>query len=81
MLGAIIGDIVGSVYEFDSHRHKNFTPLFSPSAFFTDDTICTIAVADALTKGTDPASTLKYWCTRDKHIGGLHSALHWANCS
>lgn len=70
MLGAIIGDIVGSVYEFDNHRHKNFMPLFSPSAFFTDDTVCAIAVADALTKGTDPATTLKYWCTRYKHIGG-----------
>jgi ADP-ribosyl-[dinitrogen reductase] hydrolase len=70
MLGAIIGDIVGSVYEFDNHRHKNFEPLFSPSAFITDDTVCTIAVADALTKGTDPATTLKYWCARYKFIEG-----------
>lgn len=70
MLGAIIGDVVGSVYEFDNYRHKNFEPLFSESAFFTDDTVCTIAVADALVKGTEPASTLKYWCTRYKHIGG-----------
>jgi ADP-ribosyl-[dinitrogen reductase] hydrolase len=70
MLGAIIGDIVGSVYEFSNFRHKNFEPLFSPSACFTDDTVCTIAVADALTKGTDPATTLKYWCTRYKFIDG-----------
>jgi len=70
MLGTIIGDIVGSVYEFNNYRHKDFEPLFSPSAAFTDDTVCAIAVADALTKGTDPATTLKYWCTRYKHIGG-----------
>jgi ADP-ribosylglycohydrolase len=47
MLGAIIGDIVGSVYEFDNHRSKDF-PLFREDSKFTDDTILTIATADAL---------------------------------
>lgn len=47
MLGAIIGDIVGSVYEFDNHRTKDFI-LFSPNCFFTDDSVMTIAVAQAL---------------------------------
>ena len=70
MLGAIIGNIVGSVYEFNNYRHKDFNPLFRPSAFFTDDTVCTVAVADALVKSAEPASTLKYWCTHYKHIGG-----------
>lgn len=49
MLGAIIGDIVGSIYEFDNIRTKNFT-FFSPNCFFTDDTVMTIAVANALIK-------------------------------
>ena len=48
MLGAIIGDIAGSVYEFNNYRAKDFQPFFHPKAFFTDDTVCTIAVADAL---------------------------------
>lgn len=70
MLGAIIGDIVGSVYEFDNYRAKDFTPFFHPEASFTDDTICTIAVADALVNGKDPATTLREWTRRYWNIGG-----------
>ena len=44
MLGAIIGDIVGSVYEINNYRAKDFQPFFHPKAFFTDDTVCTVAV-------------------------------------
>ena len=47
MLGAIVGDIVGSVYEFNNLRSKDF-PLFRGDSTFTDDTILTIATADAL---------------------------------
>ena len=47
MIGAIIGDIVGSRFEFNNHRSKDFE-LFTDDCFFTDDTIMTIAVADAL---------------------------------
>ncbi len=47
MLGAIIGDIVGSVYEFDNIKTKEFD-LFKDSCFFTDDTVMTCAVALAL---------------------------------
>jgi len=52
MLGAIAGDIIGSVYEFDNHRGKTF-PLFREDSHFTDDTILTIATADALMRGSD----------------------------
>ncbi|MGV8944868.1 MAG: ADP-ribosylglycohydrolase family protein [Lutibacter sp.] len=45
MIGAIIGDIVGSVYEFDNHKSKEFE-LFHKDSTFTDDTVMTIAVAD-----------------------------------
>jgi ADP-ribosylglycohydrolase len=48
MLGAIIGDIVGSVYEWNNIKHKEFE-LFSPEAFFTDDTVLTVALAEAIT--------------------------------
>ena len=47
MLGAIIGDIVGSRFEFNNHRSKDFE-LFTNSCFATDDSIMTIAVAKAI---------------------------------
>lgn len=50
MLGAIIGDIVGSVYEWNNIKTKEF-PLFRDDCFFTDDTVMTCAVADAVMKG------------------------------
>ena len=50
MYGALLGDIIGSVYEFDrSPKIKEF-PLFSSGSEFTDDSVMTIAVADALMK-------------------------------
>lgn len=50
MMGAIIGDIVGSVYEWDNIKTKEF-PLFQDKCFFTDDTVMTIAVAEGLMNG------------------------------
>lgn len=47
MLGAIVGDIIGSRYEWDNHKSKDF-PLFDENCRFTDDSVLTIAVADAL---------------------------------
>ena len=47
MLGAIIGDVVGSVYEWNNIKTKDFD-LFKTNCFFTDDTVMTIAVAKAL---------------------------------
>ena len=47
MYGAIIGDTVGSVYEFDNVKTKDFR-LFTPQSEYTDDSIMTIAVASAL---------------------------------
>lgn len=47
MIGAVIGDIAGSKYEFSSHKDKNFE-IFSQGSFFTDDTVMTLAVAMAV---------------------------------
>ncbi|MEI3092719.1 MAG: ADP-ribosylglycohydrolase family protein [Oscillospiraceae bacterium] len=59
MYGAILGDIVGSPYEFDcnNYKAKDF-PLFSQQSEFTDDTVMTLAVAKALmdTRGQDDAA-------------------------
>ena len=49
MLGAIIGDIIGSVYEFYNKKQKDFH-LFTPMSRFTDDTVMTLAVAKWLTE-------------------------------
>ena len=46
MLGAIIGDIVGSPYEFNNIKTTNF-PFFSDESKYTDDTVMTLAVAEA----------------------------------
>jgi ADP-ribosylglycohydrolase len=70
MLGAIIGDIVGSRWEFNPTNDYNFE-LFSDENDFTDDTICTVAVADALLKGRDFGASIHDWCRRYPHpMGG-----------
>ena len=61
MLGAIIGDIVGSVYESDPIKTRDF-PFFADNCFFTDDSVCTVAVADILLHDFPPAETLQKWC-------------------
>ena len=63
MLGAIIGDIVGSRFEFKNHLSTDFE-LFTNDCAFTDDTICTVAVADALLKGISFEESLQYWCRK-----------------
>ncbi len=50
MIGAIIGDIAGSIYEFNNIKTTDF-PIISEDCFFTDDTVMTVAVAEALIKG------------------------------
>lgn len=63
MLGAIIGDIVGSRYEFNPTNDYGFE-MFARGSGFTDDTVCTIAVADALIKGLDYGASIHRWCRR-----------------
>lgn len=52
MLGAIVGDVIGSVHEKARTKTKQF-PLFVPASRFTDDTVLTLAVADCLLHGRD----------------------------
>lgn len=47
MWGVILGDIAGSSFEFSNHRSKYFE-LLRKDAYFTDDTVCTAAIADIL---------------------------------
>lgn len=74
MIGAIIGDIVGSRFEFNNHLGTDFE-LFHPDCTFTDDTICTIAVADWLNNPINGHRvTMRYWCLKyPSSYGGMFS--------
>ena len=84
MLGAIIGDTVGSVYEFHNIKTTDF-PLFDPQSNYTDDSIMTMAVADWLL--TDPQHGMdtletsflnfakKYPCPMGGYGGGFYRWL------
>ena len=61
MIGAIIGDIVGSIYEWDRIKTKEFE-FFGERCDFTDDSVCTIAVADILLHDLPPDETMQKWC-------------------
>ena len=76
MLGAIIGDIVGSRWEFDPTNDYDFE-MFSDENSFTDDTVCTIAVADAIAKGRDYGESIHEWCRRYPFpMGGYGGRFH-----
>jgi ADP-ribosylglycohydrolase len=60
MLGAIAGDIIGSVYESNPIKTTEF-PLFDRYSIFTDDTVLTIAIAYAILENTDYTTSLKYF--------------------
>ncbi len=63
MLGAITGDIFAAAYEFDPDKHEN-VDLFERHRFFTDDTVLTIATADALMTDGDYTKAYRKWGRR-----------------
>ncbi len=89
MLGAIVGDIVGSRFEFNNHRSKNFD-LFAEGCFATDDSIMTLAVAKAIMEVEKQVN----WSPENRHyedtVGELHGdcavrciqeiGRHYPNC-
>ena len=72
MLGAILGDMVGSPYEFDrnNYKHKDF-PLLSENSHFTDDTVMTLAVALGLIAGQGDV--------QKTFAGVQHEMRHWGS--
>lgn len=80
MLGAIIGDIVGSRFEFNNTKDFNFE-LFTEECDFTDDTICTVAVADAILNGKDYKDAMLEWCKKYPNPMGCYggSFAKWIN--
>jgi ADP-ribosyl-[dinitrogen reductase] hydrolase len=63
MLGAIAGDIFGAPYEFDAYPHED-VDLFNRDRYFTDDTVLTIATADALMTDGDYTRAFREWGRR-----------------
>ena len=80
MIGAIIGDIVGSRFEFGAAPQQGFE-LFTPDCSYTDDTICTIAIADAVLNERDYQESLLDWCRRyPDPMGGYGRRFYqWIN--
>lgn len=81
MFGAVIGDIVGSKYEFNNIKTKEF-PLFSNGCCFTDDTVMTVAVAEVLKNGWHKdkdkiVDTFKKWGRANLQAGFGNKFFLW----
>lgn len=78
MLGAIIGDFVGSIYEMNNIRTTDF-PFFSDTCTFTDDTMMTIAIAQAMLGDRDYAKALREYGKLYPEAGYGRRFLEWVN--
>ncbi|MGN1227014.1 MAG: ADP-ribosylglycohydrolase family protein [Christensenellales bacterium] len=81
MIGAIIGDIVGSRFEFNNIRTKDFK-LFSDKCTFTDDTVLTLAIARAIMESKDnfedlSMNTIKYMKLYGKQYTNMGYGAHF----
>ena len=77
MLGAITGDVVGSVYEWNNIKHKDFNPLFSSTAFFTDDSVLTVALMDAIDRSVSYDTVMRWYYAQHPTAGYGHLFHHW----
>lgn len=77
MLGAVIGDMVGSVYEWNNLKTKDFSPFFHARSRPTDDSVMTIAVADALLNNRPLVHTFKDWGRRYPDSGWGRRFQRW----
>ena len=76
MIEAIAGDIIGSVYEHRRIKTKEF-PLFDPRCRFTDDTVLTVAVADAILTGQPYQQSLRVIGRRHPQAGYGGAFIQW----
>ena len=80
MIGAIAGDIIGSVFESHPIKTTSF-PLFSKFSRFTDDMVLSIAIADAILNKVEYASALKTYGRKYPHAGYGMSFYNWVQSS
>ncbi len=78
MLGAIAGDIIGSVYELHNIKRTDF-PLFDKNSTFTDDTVLTVAIADAILTGSDYGQKLREYFSLYPNRGYGVNFSRWAS--
>lgn len=76
MIGAIAGDIIGSVYEHHPVKTKDF-PLFGSMSRFTDDTVMTVAVADAILTGRPYVESIREIGRRYPDAGYGGTFIRW----
>ncbi len=76
MIGAIAGDIIGSVYEHRPIKTKDFE-LFDDRSTFTDDTVLTVACAEAILSGAPYIDAVRRFGRRHPHAGYGGSFLRW----
>lgn len=76
MLGAIAGDIIGSIYEHHPIKTTDF-PLFQPRSRFTDDTVMTCAIAHAILTGEGYGQAVKSFGRRFPGVGYGAKFRHW----
>ena len=80
MIGAIAGDIIGSVFEGHPVKTTDF-PLFCSHSRFTDDTVLTVAIAHSILNNIDYATSLKDFGRKYPHAGYGGSFFRWLNSS
>jgi ADP-ribosylglycohydrolase len=80
MYGAILGDILGSIYEFSNRKTEEpeKIDLLNPHCYYTDDTVLTVAVADAILSGGNYQSAVHRWARRFPQAGYGGSFEKWA---
>ena len=76
MIGAIIGDVVGSPYEHRAAESRDF-PLLQPRSRFTDDTVMTVATAEALLSGEPYDRAYRRWGRRYPNAGYGGTFARW----
>lgn len=76
MIGAIAGDIIGSIFEWRNTKTTDF-PLFSAKSRFTDDSVLTIALADAILSGEDYIDKMHAYASRYPHAGYGGNFARW----
>ena len=76
MIGAIAGDVIGSIFEHHAVKSTQF-PLFSPYSRFTDDTVLTVAIADSILRKVNYATSLKRFGQKYPNAGYGSSFYKW----
>ncbi len=76
LVGAIAGDVIGSLFEHHNTKSLDF-PLFRQHSHFTDDTVLTVATADALLRGENYGSAYRRWFNRHPRCGYGKEFRNW----